>query len=99
MAYLDKEKLTKIIEKPKNSKSNLAVTGLYVYDNNIFKFIKKIKPSKRNELEISTVNNILLKNNYIDYIKIDVDGFESEIGRPAQPKAAAGSQQSARTSQ
>jgi glucose-1-phosphate thymidylyltransferase len=84
VAYLDKEKLTKIIEKPKNSKSNLAVTGLYVYDNNIFKFIKKIKPSTRNELEISTVNNILLKNGYIDYVKIgravtwfDLGSFEN----------------------
>jgi glucose-1-phosphate thymidylyltransferase len=84
VAYFKKKKLAKIIEKPKNKKSNLAVTGLYVYDENILKFIKKIKTSKRKELEISTVNNILLKKGYLNYIKIgrgitwfDLGSFES----------------------
>jgi len=47
-----KNKITKIIEKPKKNFSNLAVTGLYFFDNKVINYSKKLKPSKRNELEI-----------------------------------------------
>ena len=46
-----KNKIVKIIEKPKKFFSNLAVTGLYFFDNNVINFSKKLKPSRRNELE------------------------------------------------
>ena len=46
------EKISNIREKPKNSKSNLAITGLYFFDHNVVNISKKLKPSKRNELEI-----------------------------------------------
>ena len=52
--------VTNINEKPKNPKSNFVVTGLYFYDNNVFKYAKTLKPSKRNELEITDLNLIYL---------------------------------------
>ena len=52
-----KNKIVAIKEKPKKSKSNLAVTGLYFFDNNVVKFSKDLKPSKRNELEIVDLLN------------------------------------------
>ena len=55
--------------KNKNFKSNLAITGLYVYNKNIFNFLETIKPSKRNELEISSLNKLLLKK-FLDYARI-----------------------------
>ena len=56
-------KITSIKEKPKNSKSNLAITGLYFFDNNVIKISKSIKPSKRNELEIVDLLNRYRKKN------------------------------------
>ena len=47
-----KNKILKIIEKPKKYLSNLAITGLYFFDNNVVKYTDSLKPSKRNEIEI-----------------------------------------------
>ena len=53
VATVDKKnKILNIVEKPKQSKSNLAITGLYFFDNQAINFSKSLKPSKRNEVEI-----------------------------------------------
>ena len=63
VANLDNNgQIVSLEEKPKNPKSNLVVTGFYIYDNSVFSLIKTLKPSKRNELEITEVNNIYVKN-------------------------------------
>ena len=58
-----KNKITKIIEKPKKNFSNLAITGLYFFDNKVVNYSKKLKPSKRNELEIVDLLNKYKSNN------------------------------------
>ena len=58
-----KNKIIKIVEKPKKTFSNLAVTGLYFFDNRVVNYSKKLKPSKRNELEIVDLINKYKSNN------------------------------------
>jgi glucose-1-phosphate thymidylyltransferase len=81
VAVFDKEDPQKIIaieEKPKEPKTNFAVTGLYFYDNNVFKIIKGLKPSQRGELEISDVNNEYIKKGNLRWAKLN--GFWSDAG-------------------
>ena len=58
-----KNKILKIIEKPKKYISNLAITGMYFFDNNVVKYSKSLKPSKRKETEIVDLLNKYLKKN------------------------------------
>ena len=72
---LDSNKLAKkIVEKPKNPRTNLAVTGLYFYDRDVVDIAKSLKPSKRGELEITDVNKIYLKRKKI-YVESFGRGF------------------------
>ncbi len=71
-----------IEEKPKKPKTNLAVIGLYLYDNTVFDIIKTLKPSGRGELEITDVNNAYIKSGIMTYSIIkgwwtDAGTFES----------------------
>ena len=60
VAEIKNGNVTSIEEKPKKPKSNFAITGLYFYDNDVVKYALSLKPSKRNELEISDINKIYL---------------------------------------
>jgi glucose-1-phosphate thymidylyltransferase len=75
------EKNKKVIcieEKPQNPKSNYAVTGLYIYDKNVFSIIETLEPSGRGELEITDVNNHYIQNGDMKYSILN--GYWSDAG-------------------
>lgn len=55
------KKVISIEEKPEHPKSNLAQTGIYMYDHRVFDFIRKLNPSKRGELEVTDLNNFYVQ--------------------------------------
>lgn len=65
----DNKKILNIEEKPKYPKSNLAVTGLYYFDNQVCDFASELKPSKRGELEITDINNLYINKGQM---KLDI---------------------------
>jgi glucose-1-phosphate thymidylyltransferase len=67
VAIRDGDRITRIIEKPKDPPSNLAVIGIYMYDNRVFEIIKTLKPSARGELEITDVNNAYIESGQMSY--------------------------------
>ena len=64
-------KVLSIEEKPEHPKSNIAQTGIYMYDERVFDFIKKQKPSARGELEVTDLNNFYLREKTLECEIID----------------------------
>ncbi len=65
--HIENGKIVKIQEKPENPDSNFAVTGIYFYDNQVFDIIRTLKPSEREELEITDVNNKYIEMGLLEY--------------------------------
>ncbi|MDP3741214.1 MAG: sugar phosphate nucleotidyltransferase [bacterium] len=70
VAEIVRDKVVSIVEKPKEPKSNLAVTGFYIYDSGVFEIINNQKPSGRGELEITDVNNAYIQKQSMKWQKI-----------------------------
>jgi len=81
VAEINNNKIVKIIEKPKNPSSNLAVTGIYFLTPYIFEIIKKLKPSWRNELEIADALDMLIQENKELIFEIITD-YWKDTGTP-----------------
>lgn len=67
VAELEGNKVINIVEKPKDPVSNLAVIGIYLYDNRVFDICNTLKPSARGELEITDVNNDYIRRGTMTY--------------------------------
>lgn len=78
VAEIKEDKIISIEEKPSAPKSNLAVTGLYVYDSRVFDIIHTLKPSGRGELEITDVNNEYINMGEMNFSVLL--GFWSDAG-------------------
>jgi glucose-1-phosphate thymidylyltransferase len=67
VAELAGDRVVRIVEKPKDPKSDLAVTGFYLYDARVFDVIQTLEPSERGELEITDVNNWYIRDGSMSY--------------------------------
>ncbi|MBD1140854.1 NTP transferase domain-containing protein [Pelagibacterales bacterium SAG-MED39] len=81
VAKIQKNKIKNIVEKPKKFVSNNAVTGLYFFDKNVCKYTKKLKPSKRGELEITDLINEYKKKGNLKFEQIGRGAIWSDAGK------------------
>ena len=72
----------RLIEKPKKYYSDLVVTGLYFYQNEVLKLLKYLKPSSRNELEITDLNNLINKKKNLTHCELERGSVWLDSGTP-----------------
>ncbi len=75
---LDGDKVVRIVEKPAKPPSSFAVTGIYMYDFQVFEFIQTLSPSERGELEITDVNNLYINQGTMTWSILD--GWWTDAG-------------------
>lgn len=78
VAEISDTHVMRIEEKPKNPKSDYAVTGIYFYDHYVFEIIRTLKPSARGELEVTDINNAYIEKSQLAYDILD--GWWSDAG-------------------
>ena len=78
VAEVDGDRVINIVEKPAQPQSDLAVTGIYFYDAEVYKIIRTLRPSGRGELEITDVNNAYLAKGTLGWSRMD--GWWSDAG-------------------
>lgn len=78
VARVEEGRITEILEKPDDPPSNYAVTGIYMYDNDVFDITRTLDPSKRGELEITDVNNEYIRRGDLTYSTLD--GWWTDAG-------------------
>ena len=81
VAVIKKSQIKNIVEKPKKFISNQAITGLYFFDNEVVQIASKVKPSKRNELEITDVLKSYQSKNNLNYEEIGRGAIWSDAGK------------------
>lgn len=81
VAKTKKNKIERILEKPKKFISNQAITGLYFFDKNVSNYAEKLKPSKRGELEITDLINVYKKRKKLKFEKIGRGAIWSDAGK------------------
>ncbi len=88
VAEVKSGRVLNIVEKPKKPKSDLAVIGIYMYDNEVFDIVKTLKPSARGELEVTDINNASIRKETMAYSVLK--GFWADAGESIDALAEAG---------
>lgn len=79
---IDDNKPISVEEKPQNPKTNLAITGLYFFDSKVVEYANKIKPSARGELEITSIMQIYIENQDLEFVELPTGVAWLDTGNP-----------------